>query len=190
MVLRELADKEKAELVRIKTSKTQDSWQILMGMIAIDFLNDKINGKPVMYEQLVDCISNDYLDDMDFIVCKDETPTLPNIIICWIARLMNEHSMDKKKKTKNNLIAVTFGLMEAVCGIGGGMTGKKQMDMWKFYEETNERLQQETGHELCELSEETYRYIVTCLEYVGIKREPSIGEMCVDVSFITWNDIS
>jgi hypothetical protein len=189
MVLRELHEDEKNELARIKILNADYTWQILLGIIAIDILDDKSLERPVIYAQLVDCISDDYLSNLDIQYRKGEIPTLPPILFNWLGKMIKEQKIEKNNRVRNNALAVAFGLMDAVCGISCGMTGKKQMDMWKFYEEVNKQLKQETGHEMDELVEETYRYIVTCLEYVGFNRNPSKSETIIDVSKITWNNI-
>lgn len=188
MILKELREDEKNELARIKTNN-EYRWQILMGMIAVDLLDDKSLERPVTYKQLIDCISDDYLLNLDIEYIKGEISTLPPIIFCWLGKMMKDQKIEKNKRVINNAMAVSFGLLDAVCGISYGMTGKKQMDMWKFYEEINEKLKEETGHELYELTEETYRYIITCLEYVGFMRNPSKLETIIDVSNITLNNI-
>jgi hypothetical protein len=189
MILRDLYENEKAKLARIKISDTRGSWQILMGMISFDLLDAKSLDKPVLYTQLIDSISHDYLTILDIQYRKGEKPSLPPIIFCWFGKMMKELKIEKSKVVRNNVLGIAYGLMDAVCGMSGGMTGKKQMDTWKFYKSINEKLKQETGHELSDLSEETYRYIVTCLEHIGFMRIPSTSNAIVDVSNITDNDI-
>lgn len=189
MVLKELGEEEKAEFARMKTSPNQDTWQVLLAMIAIDLMGNKINGIPVTFQQLVDNISKEGLHHIDIDFCENDPYPLPNIIFSWIGKMMIIQGIEKNKTKRNDARAITFGLLEAVCEQCAGRGGKKQMNMLKFYEEINTSLKQETGHELYELPVETYRFIITCLEYIGIKRKASIGEGIIDVSQISQNDI-
>lgn len=77
-----------------------------------------------------------------------------------------------------------------VCHVGHGMTGRKQMELWKFYEQINEKLLEERNLELYQLPEETLQYIVTCLDYLGLKRQDKPANLIkVDVSSISYDEI-
>lgn len=107
----------------------------------------------------------------------------------WLDKLVMDNNADVNEKVKKYVSYLAYNYIDTVCGFSGGMTGKKQMEMHRFYNEINELVYKEKGHELVDLPEETYRYIVTCLEYMGFRREPSMEIQIVDVSGITNNDL-
>lgn len=80
-------------------------------------------------------------------------------------------------------------MIETVCGMYCGTIGKKHIDIRKFYEELDKQMQAETGKSIEELPEIIYRFIVTCLESIGLKRIPNSSNITVDVSEIYYNDI-
>ena len=190
MTLRELTPEEKAELSRMKLSKEEGSFQVLLGMIAFDMLGEKAEGRVLTRQDLTNTIKQEYMQKVQFPYHEGWGPVLPPIVLAWISKVFFGQYAEVRTKERNDAICLCFALIDAVCGISGGMTGKKQMDMWKFFEEINARFLDEDGTELWWMPEETCRYIVTCIEYAGFKRQPDTSELTVDVSHITYNDIS
>ena len=56
MTLRELTEREKAELARIKVSGTNVGYQILLGLIAIDLMGDAAYDHPLTEEEFRECV--------------------------------------------------------------------------------------------------------------------------------------
>lgn len=187
MTLRELTPEEKSELSRMKLSQDEGTFQVLLGMIAFDMLGKEAVGRVLTRQDLTNTIKQEYMQKIQFPYREGWGPVLPPIVLAWISKVFCGQYADAK--VQKDVVCLCFGLIDAVCGISNGMTGKKQMDMWKFFEEINTRFLEEKGTELWWMPEETYRYIVTCIEYAGFKRQPDGSELTVDVSHITCNDI-
>ncbi len=190
MILRELTPEEKSELSRMKLSQEEGSFQVLLGMIAFDMLGEEATGRVLIRQDLTNTIKQEYMQKIQFPYHEGWGPVLPPIVLAWISKVLCGQYAEVDVKVQKDVTSLCFGLIDAVCGISNGMTGKKQMDMWKFFEEINARFLKENGTELWWMPEETYRYIVACIEYAGFKRRPDVSELTVDVSHITCNDIS
>ena len=90
----------------------------------------------------------------------------------------------------SSINAAVYGFVDAICHVGHGMSGKKQMELWKFYEQINEQMLKEKGLELYQLPELTLQYIVTCLDYLGLRRQNKPSNCIkVDVSGISYDEI-
>lgn len=193
MILRELSEDERAEFQRIKTSSKNEGYQILMGLVAIDLLDESDMKNKIDINILGEKITDEYIT---YNVLNRGLPLLPELLTTWIKSKFSYKGLGaainmiaKPKGLEISIYSLVCALSDAICQISYGMIGKKQRDMWNFFREINEKLLNDTGYELSESPEEIYRYIMTCLEFIGFERKPSKSNVIVDVSCISYNDI-
>lgn len=183
MKLRDLTEKEEAELKKIRINEGDNSYQILMGMIAIDLLNSRTQGGPVQFNDLIQCISK---ENMDFVYSVENRPALPPIMFTWLSML---RKYSNNRISDNDIYSLTFNLIDIVCEISMGLFGKKQSIMRRFFLDVNNELIEKTGKGLLETPTGVYRYIVSCFDYIGIIRKINEDIKMVDVSLISYKDL-
>jgi len=180
MTLRELTEKEKAELNRIKVSDTDVGYQVLLGLIAIDLMGDAAYDHPLTEEEFRECV-------VDTDGYKKTDPWIfPPVVNTWVTKIAGYEGKTLNKKTKEELASLTFALTDTVCGLYVTMYGKKYKEMVEYYKEQDTLFTAESGISIENSPEYAYRFIVACLDYMGYTREASRSEKCVDVSKIPF----
>lgn len=180
MILRELTEKEKAELARIKVSGEVVGYQVLLGLIAIDLMGDAAYDHPLTEEEFRGCVA-----DTDGYK-KTDPWIFPPVVDTWVRKTAGCEGQSLSQKKKEELAALTFTLTDTVCGLYVTMYGKKYKEMVKFYKEQEEVFAARSGMWIENSPEDSYRFIVAFLEYMGYTREASQSEKTVDVSEIPF----
>lgn len=181
MILRELTDCEKKELNRFQT--TGNGYQVLLGMIAVDLMQEKAYENPIHYMDYADYIKTDYYHKGDAFI-------LMPLIETWLTKLEINNNNCINEKIKKGIFSLNICYINTICGISPGIGEKKYREMVRLFQELDQKQFDKTGQRLENCPEECYRYIVTCMEYMGLKREPSVGDKLVDLREIYYSDLS
>ena len=126
MELRDLTEIEKEELNNIiYDTENIDTFQILLGLIAMDLAEDNDNVENITLEYLCSKIAVDLYP-------KDGPPAILGVIHTWILKSMIYkdmgfvHEMNPETRgLKSDIRAAVFGFIDAVCNVSHGLTGKK-----------------------------------------------------------------
>lgn len=181
MVLRELTEFEKVELNSFKLAKTCEGYQVVLAMIAVDLMQDKAYGHSLKPSEFRDCVlDNEYYT-------KNDPWIFPPLVHTWVTKLAEGNGGKITRQSKNDISSLTFSITDTVCELIITLSGKKYKEMVEFYNKLNEEVYAEKGKYIESLPEYAYRYVVTCIEYMGYKRVPSKGENVVDVSEIPFD---
>lgn len=182
MELRELTELETSELEKIIVSETDNGYKILLALIAIDLIDSRIYDSKLKYEDFIECIDDErYHKGYGF--------ALMHIIEIWLIKIAksNQEIVDEKRKKSIECLVVCF--INTVCGISPGISGKKYRNMVNMYKETDIKIQEKIGKSITDCPEINYRYIVSCLEYMGLYRSPKSLDGTVDMSGIYYSDL-
>ena len=182
MELRELTQEEKNEFEKIRVPEYDNSYRLLLAMIAIDLMGCEVVNKRFEYEDFIA-----YIDDGKY--HEGDGFILQNIIETWIIKLAQKNGISIDKKVEKDIDSLVVCFIYTVCGISPGISNKKFKEMVMLYNHMDEKLQKEKNEYLCDNPEENYRFIVTCLEYMGFKRIPSDFDGIIDARGIGCNDI-
>ncbi len=182
MVLRELTEAERAELSRfILHEREGNDYQVLLAMIAVDFMKENAFGHQLSYPEFADYIEPEaYYNHNSFL--------LTGLLQKWISGMAEQDGITINEKIEKDILNLVYTLEYAPCGRSSGFVGKKHREMRKFYDELDKEME-EKGQYLAVCPEENYRYIVTCLEYMGFKRVPSTGTEKIDMRGVFYNDL-
>jgi len=182
LILRELTGKEKEELNRMTITDTENGYQVLLSMIAVDLMKEKAYEHQIKYTDFSDYITNDWGPfGEDFMLVP--------IVESWLTALVMRKEKVLSEKINKTIKTLTFAFIDIVCTQSCGMAGKLHREMIKFYKEMDEKIFKETGLNLINSPELIYRFIVACLEYVGIERKPSEGTVVIDVTGVYYTDL-
>ena len=180
MILRELTEREKAELARIKVSGEDVGYQVLLGLIAIDLMGDAAYNHPLTEEEFRECV-------VDTDGYKKTDPWIfPPVVDTWVTKIAGYEGESLNRKTRDELSSLTFALTDTVCGLYITMYGKRYKEMVAYYKEQDALFMDESGMSIENSPEYAYRFIMACLDYMGYKREASQSEKTVDVSGIFY----
>lgn len=182
MDLRELTEKEKKELEKIKVTCQENGYKILIAIVAIDLMGDSVYGKTLQYKELIRYIDNGKYHNGEGFV-------LVHILETWILKMARKNNIVIDKNMDKTIMSLVVCFIYTICGISPGISGKKYTDMVKLYNKIKDMVQREKGDYIENCPEENYRYIVTCLEYMGLKREPREIERVIDASEIVYDDL-
>lgn len=182
MDLRELYETEKRELEKIKFTKDENGYKVLLALVAIDLMRDKVYDKNLKYESFIAYIDNGkYHEGEGFVLVP--------ILETWLIKMaMNNESIIDKRMQKN-IEVITVCFINTICGISPGISGKKYRDMVDLYNEIKSDIKIQTGGYIEDYPEINYRYIVSCLEYMGLQRVPKLLDDMVDMRNIYYNDL-
>ncbi len=171
----------------IYNSEEVDTLQILFGIIALDIYVEK-QGK----------IEYQYLSD-NYTSCKPNygPAAFWGIIETWISESMIYKNIglvkEIAKSTKgleSNINSLAAILSYSVCRINNGISGKKDREIIKFFEKINQDLLHSRGVGMEKSPVETFKFIVSCLEFLGFKRSETIDKsITVDVSNIKYEEL-
>ncbi len=182
--LRELTEREKQDFNQIILGKMPDV-HMMLGVIAIDLLDEEEKQGPISYQTLTKKIDPAYMPDIepDRI---DEFLTLLGLFQTWILKCMtyknHDHIDDPSlnlRGMQTNLQTLMYTLMDHLCGLMAGYSSKKSRELNDLFKEIEENAS----------AEYLMRYIMTAIEYTGFKRNGNDGEKHkIDVSHITYEE--
>ncbi len=138
-------------------------------------------GHPWTPEEFRECVV-----DMVVGYKKSDPWIFPPVVDTWVTKIAGYERNNLSTKLENDIISLTFALTDTVCGMYITMHGKKYKEMIKFYKEQDALFMAEHGKSIEYSAEYSYRVIMACIEYMGYKREPSVGDQCVDVSKVPF----
>ena len=170
----ELTEKQKAELSRIKTAGTDVGYQVLLGLIAIDLMQDKAYGHPLSPEDYLLCLPNPKRYTL-------KEYFFPDDIFHWVEKMSGFKGEVTERKRKE-WASLTFALLDAFANLESFMTGKKYKELIVFFKEQDDLLYSTQGYCIEHSPEYAYRFIMACIEYMGYSREPNEDTEIVDVS--------
>ncbi len=182
MVLRELYETEKLELEKIEFTKEENGYKVLLALVAIDLMGDKVYDSYLKYESFIAYIDNGkYHEGEGFVLVP--------ILETWLIKMAMNNEIAIDKRMEKNIYVLTICFINTICGISPGISGKKYRDMIDLYNEIKSDIQLQTGGDIDDYPEINYRYIVSCLEYMGLQRVPKLLNDMVDMRNIYYNDL-
>ena len=191
MELRDLSTSEMDDLKHIiYNSEEVHTLQILFGIIALDLNISYEKHGEIKYQFLCDNYAGGN--------SNYGPAAFWGIIENWISESMIYKNIglvkdiDKSTKgLKSNINSSAAILSYTVCQIDNGISGKKDRDVIKYFEEMNYNLLNSRGFEMEKLPIETFKFIVSCLEYLGFKRKERMDKFInVNVSIIKYGDLT
>ena len=182
MILRSLTKAEEEELARLKLSKEECGFQILIAMAVIDLAPDLAFNKPITVKDLESLLYKIYDGFQGY-------PIHQFLIEIWITKIVEQNCIEDEIKADRIISNLEFGLLDSLFRTSCGIIGKKQKEIYRQFKEINDELYEQRHVEMYELPLESYQFIVTCFDFMGIKRQPSTGNQIIDVSNIMFDDI-
>ena len=181
MELRELTELEERELHNIKVTDDDNGYKILFGMMAIDLMDSKIYETKLKYDDFIDYIDDEQYQGFGF--------SLMYLIKTWLIKIAKSNKQDIDNKMIKSIECLVICFINTVCAIGPGISGIKYRNMVNLYEEIENKIRDEEGKYIMDCPEINYRYIVSCLEYMGLQRKPKNLEGSVDMTCIYYSDL-
>lgn len=174
MELHVLTDKEINELNHFKLREKDCAHQVILAIMASDFMNEERFKQPLSYRDFYDT----FVRDKDMYTY--ETFWIVSIFDCWILL----HQGKNEKIINKRSCGIALGFFDAFYSMSSGPCGKVKRDIDKAFEEQCNIHLNETGRYFEDDPEFAYCMAVSILESVGIHREPKNLNVVIDVSNI------
>lgn len=182
VVLRELTEAERAELSRFKLYEKENDYQVLLAMIAVDMMKEKAYSHPL-----------DYSEYREYVIetrhqRKTDGFIIAPIINSWLRKMVEKTGGEYNEKIEKDIWNLTFTYIYII-GQNTKIPGKKPREMFELYKEHDKRLREKNENRIADSPEYMYRYIVSCLEYMGFERRPTTDMGIVDMTHIYYGDL-